>query len=111
MSTKSKKVSKLRDSEIYVPPEEAPEEELSVEELRAQLEASKLALFEARAALQSTKKALPELNWKISQKGALSVYGLGRFPVTLYKNQWRRLLPKGDEILEFINENEEGLKD
>ena len=46
------------------------------------------------------------LTYKVSQKGALSVYGMGRFPVTLYKEQWLRLLDKKDEILEFISENE-----
>ena len=49
------------------------------------------------------------LSYKVSQKGALSVYGMGRFPVTLYKEQWLRLLDKKDEILEFISENEEQL--
>ena len=46
----------------------------------------------------------------MSQKGAVSAYGLGRFPVTLYKEQWIKLLEKREEILEFINENEADLK-
>lgn len=46
------------------------------------------------------------LTYKVSQKGALSVYGMGRFPVTLYKEQWLRLLDKKEEILGFISENE-----
>lgn len=50
------------------------------------------------------------ISMKVSEKGALSVYGLGRFPVTLYKEQWRRLLEKKDEILSFIEENEDLLK-
>jgi len=47
---------------------------------------------------------------KVSEKGAVSVYGLGRFPVTLYKEQWARLLDMGDEIRAFIKENEPKLK-
>jgi hypothetical protein len=47
---------------------------------------------------------------KVSEKGAVSVYGLGRFPVTLYKEQWARLLAMADEIRAFIRENEGKLK-
>ncbi len=47
---------------------------------------------------------------KVSEKGALSVYGLGRFPVTLYKEQWLRLLDLREEILSFIKNNEAKLK-
>ncbi len=47
---------------------------------------------------------------KVSQKGAVSVYGMGRFPVTLYKEQWLRLLDMGDDIRGFIRENEAQLK-
>ena len=47
---------------------------------------------------------------KVSEKGALSVYGLGRFPVTLYKEQWIRLLTMADEIRTFIKENDAQLK-
>lgn len=47
---------------------------------------------------------------KISEKGALSVYGLGRFPVTLYKSQWERLIKAMPEIQSFIKANEAQLK-
>ena len=47
---------------------------------------------------------------RVSQKGALSVYGLGRFPVTLYKEQWLKLLGMADDIKQFIAENEAKLK-
>ena len=47
---------------------------------------------------------------KVSTKGGVSVYGLGRFPVTLYKEQWRRLLDMADEIRAFIREHESELK-
>jgi len=49
-------------------------------------------------------------NMKVSEKGALSVYGLGRFPVTLYKEQWTRLLSMADDIRAFIKENDAKLK-
>jgi len=42
---------------------------------------------------------------KVSQKGAVSVYGLGRFPVTLYASQWDKLLAQSEEIKSFINEH------
>ena len=47
---------------------------------------------------------------KVSEKGGLSVYGMGRFPVTLYKEQWTKLLAMADEIREFIAEHEADLK-
>ena len=47
---------------------------------------------------------------KVSEKGGVSVYGLGRFPVTLYKEQWTKLLAMADEIRAFITENEPKLK-
>ena len=47
---------------------------------------------------------------KVSEKGALSVYGLGRFPVTLYKEQWTKLLAMADDIKAFLEENDAKLK-
>jgi hypothetical protein len=47
---------------------------------------------------------------KVSEKGGLSVYGLGRFPVTLYKEQWTKLLDMADEIRAFLRENDAALK-
>jgi hypothetical protein len=47
---------------------------------------------------------------KVSEKGGVSVYGLGRFPVTLYKEQWTRLLDMADDIRSFIKENDSKLK-
>lgn len=75
--------------------DETPEEELA--RLRAENESLK------------KKKGGGELSFKVSQKGAVSVYGMGRFPVTLYKEQWLRLLDRKDDILEFIKENEDSL--
>jgi hypothetical protein len=47
---------------------------------------------------------------KVSEKGGVSVYGLGRFPVTLYKEQWLKLLGMADDIRAFIQENDAKLK-
>jgi hypothetical protein len=47
---------------------------------------------------------------KVSEKGGLSVYGLGRFPVTLYKEQWTKLLDMADDIKAFLKENDARLK-
>jgi hypothetical protein len=47
---------------------------------------------------------------KVSEKGGVSVYGLGRFPVTLYKEQWSKLLAMADEIRAFIKEHDADLK-
>jgi len=51
-----------------------------------------------------------KLAMKVSEKGALSVYGMGRFPVTLYKEQWLRLLSMAEEIKTFIEANQASLK-
>lgn len=50
------------------------------------------------------------LSLKVSAKGAVSVYGLGRFPVTLYKEQWDKLLDMSDDIRSFISEHAAELK-
>ena len=47
---------------------------------------------------------------KVSEKGGVSVYGMGRFPVTLYKEQWTKLLDMADEIRNFIRDHESELK-
>jgi hypothetical protein len=51
-----------------------------------------------------------QMSLKVSEKGALSVYGLGRFPVTLYREQWEKLLGMSDQIKQFIQENDQALK-
>jgi len=50
------------------------------------------------------------ISLKVSEKGAVSLYGMGRFPVTLYKEQWLRVLEKADEIKAFIRNNDSKLK-
>ena len=56
------------------------------------------------------KSGSSKLAMKVSEKGALSVYGMGRFPVTLYKEQWLRLLAMADDIRAFIEAHEGSLK-
>lgn len=72
--------------------------------LRAELERLKA---ENESLKRSTEKGL---SLKVSQKGAVSLYGLGRFPVTLYQEQWTRLLDMSDEIRRFLGEHEAELK-
>ena len=64
-----------------------------------------------RAENEALKKASARiLSLKVSEKGGVSVYGLGRFPVTLYKEQWIRLLDMAGDIRSFITANEDSLK-
>ena len=56
------------------------------------------------------KTASKGVSLKVSEKGGVSVYGLGRFPVTLYKEQWAKLLDMADDIRAFIHDNEASLK-
>lgn len=79
--------------------------EETAEQKLARLEAENRALKE-----QVEQRRSGQLRLKISEKGGLSVYGLGRFPVTLYKEQWIRLLEQTEEIKEFLKENDQQLK-
>lgn len=79
--------------------------EETAEQKVARLEAENRALKE-----QVEQRRTGQLRLKISEKGGLSVYGLGRFPVTLYKEQWIRLLEQTEEIKEFLRENDQQLK-
>ena len=63
-----------------------------------------------RAENERLRKGGGRSTLKVSDKGGVSVYGLGRFPVTLYKEQWAKLLDMADEIRDFIKENEPRLK-
>ena len=56
------------------------------------------------------KGAATGVTMKVSEKGGLSVYGMGRFPVTLYKEQWLKLLDMSEDIRAFIKANEGTLK-
>ena len=77
---------------------------MSEEDLRAELE--RLKAENEQLKTQRTRA----VSLKVSEKGGVSVYGLGRFPVTLYKEQWTKLLSMADEIREFIKENDAKLK-
>ncbi len=70
------------------------------------------AELERLKAENESLKRRPEkgLSLKVSQKGAVSLYGLGRFPVTLYQEQWTRLLDMADEIRRFLVEHAGELK-
>ena len=75
------------------------------EDVKAELE----RLRKENVALK--KGASSNIRMKVSEKGALSVYGMGRFPVTLYKEQWLRLLDMADDIRAFIAANDSALKE
>ena len=77
---------------------------MSNEDLKAELE----RLRSENAALK--KGASTSIRMKVSEKGAVSIYGMGRFPVTLYKEQWLKLLDISDDIRAFIAANEGQLK-
>ena len=59
---------------------------------------------------QAQTKKPGALEFRVSEKGGISVYGLGRFPVTLYYEQWTRLLARAEELRTFIEENKSKLK-
>jgi len=64
-----------------------------------------------RAEVDRLKRAQSRgISLKVSEKGGVSVYGMGRFPVTLYKEQWTKLLDMADEIRAFIRDHESELK-
>jgi hypothetical protein len=69
----------------------------------------RLARLEAENA-RLKRGASRGVTMKVSEKGGVSVYGLGRFPVTLYKEQWTRLLDMAEEIRAFIRDNDAALK-
>ena len=76
------------------------------EEILSKLAAGELSVPEAQKLLdQCEDKKRGELYCKVSQKNAVSVYGLQRMPVTLYAQQWERLLEFSDQIRKFIEEN------
>jgi hypothetical protein len=76
--------------------------EPTYEELKAQLAA-------AQEQLKAGRKR-GAIDFRVSEKGAVSVYGLGRFPVTLYYEQWLRLLDNADPLRQFLEENKSSLK-
>jgi hypothetical protein len=77
---------------------------MSDDDMKAELE----RLRQENAALK--KGAATGITMKVSEKGGLSVYGMGRFPITLYKEQWLKLLDMSDAIRSFIAANDSALK-
>ncbi|MGO9650068.1 MAG: hypothetical protein ACLPOO_18695 [Terriglobales bacterium] len=73
--------------------------EPTYEELKARL-----------AELEKSPRRTGSLEFRVGEKGGVSVYGLGRFPVTLYYEQWKRLLDASDKLREFLEENKSKLK-
>ena len=71
---------------------------------------ARLEVENARLREQVEQRKPGQLRLKVSEKGGLSVYGLGRFPVTLYKEQWLKLLGYADEIKSFLKKNDAQLK-
>ena len=80
----------------------------SITDLKA-LQAEIERLRKENEALAAKKAGAHTLSVKASAKGAVSVYGLGRFPVTLYAEQWERLLANAEKVKGFIEENRETL--
>ena len=77
---------------------------MSDEDLKAEVE-------RLRKENESLKKgAAKGISMKVSEKGGLSIYGLGRFPITLYKEQWSKLLDMSEEIRAFLAANDSALK-
>jgi hypothetical protein len=77
---------------------------MSDQDMKAELE----RLRAENAALK--KSPIKGVSMKVSEKGGLSVYGMGRFPVTLYKEQWLKLLDMSDDIRAFITAHQGELK-
>ena len=73
--------------------------EPTYEELKAQL-----------AALEAKQQRTGSISYKVSDKGGVSVYGLGRFPVTLYYEQWLNLFDRAQDLRDFLEENKSKLK-
>jgi hypothetical protein len=67
---------------------------------------ARIAELEKQAAAKKSRS----MEFRVSEKGGVSVYGLGRFPVTLYYEQWRRLLDAADNLRTFLEENKGKLK-
>jgi hypothetical protein len=73
--------------------------EPTYEELKARL-----------AELETKQQRTGSISFKVSDKGGVSVYGLGRFPVTLYFEQWIKLLDRAKDLRDFLEENKSKLK-
>ena len=84
---------------------------MTIKEILAKVEAKKMSVDDAAkllSELETTKRGT--LYCKVSQKGAMSLYGLQRMPVTLYVEQWERLLAFADQLQAFMKEHDAELK-
>jgi len=103
-------VEDVRDRDTYdydkVSEIAEPGKAMSDDDMKAELE----RLRNENAALKKGSASSGNIRMKVSEKGAVSVYGMGRFPVTLYKEQWLKLLDMSEEIRAFIAANEAQLK-
>jgi hypothetical protein len=106
-------VGRMACRTIQPPPgarQSAPTAMLSCQ-FMAEQEDLKEELERLRAENEALKRpAKGQLSIRVSEKGGVSVYGLGRFPVTLYKEQWAKLLASAEQIATFIKENDHLLK-
>jgi hypothetical protein len=88
-----------------------PESAVTKEEILAKVAAGEIPVGEASKLLEKAEQAKKgSLYCKVSEKGAISVYGLQRMPVTLYVEQWQRLLDFADQIRQFMKEHDTELK-
>ena len=83
---------------------------MNKDEILKKLAAGEPAVEEASKLLAASEPKRGQLYCKVSEKGAVSVYGLQRMPVTLYVEQWERLLDFGDQVRSFLKENDAKLK-
>jgi hypothetical protein len=83
---------------------------MTKEEILAKLQSGELSVEQASKLLEEDKPKRGQLYCKVSEKGGLSVYGLQRMPVTLYVEQWQRLLDYAEEIKAFMKANDAKLK-
>ena len=80
----------------------------AIADLRTQLAARDARIAELEKKAEGRKKGT--LEFRVGEKGGVSVYGLGRFPVTLYYEQWVRLLDAATDLRAFLEENKSRLK-
>jgi hypothetical protein len=83
---------------------------MNKDEILAKLAAGELKVEEASKLLAAVETKRGSLYCKVSAKGAISVYGLQRMPVTLYVEQWERLLAFGDDLRAFIKDHDAEFK-
>ena len=99
VANRQRRTAIARARQLFGAPTHMADEDLKAELERLKAENERLKSYRGR-----------NVSLKVSEKGGLSVYGLGRFPVTLYKEQWTKLLDMADDIRAFLKENDSRLK-